>query len=148
MGPYYRSITSISDPSSSSTVALEKDDALLKELEAKNAEELKKLDEKLAEAEKNEGETEISEALKARAFYFTKIGDKVRLSSPSISTLSCIGLTAMTIGRSPPSANPRHNQNTRPRLTHRPHTHTRQARFLLLRPYTYHQELGRGGEVD
>jgi 26S proteasome regulatory subunit N7 len=83
MGPYYRSITSISDPSSSSsssTVALEKDDALLKELEAKNAEELKKLDEKLAEAEKNEGETEISEALKARAFYFTKIGDKVRPS--------------------------------------------------------------------
>ena len=81
MGPYYRSITSIaSEPSSSSTptVALEKDEALLKDLETKNTDELKRLDEKLAEAEKNEGETEISEALKARAFYFTKIGDKVR----------------------------------------------------------------------
>ncbi|KAH6903640.1 proteasome 26S subunit [Coprinopsis sp. MPI-PUGE-AT-0042] len=79
MGPYYRSITAISDPSSSSSsspVALEKDESLLKELETKNTEELKRLDEKLAEAEKNEGETEISEALKARAFYFTKIGDK------------------------------------------------------------------------
>ena len=41
------------------------------------ANELKKLDEQLAEAEKIEGESEISDTLKARANYLTKIGDKV-----------------------------------------------------------------------
>ncbi len=46
-------------------------------LEKLNEEELKKLDERLAEAEKTEGESEIADALKARATYLTRIGDKV-----------------------------------------------------------------------
>ena len=50
-------------------------------LEKPNEEELAKLDARLEEAEKTEGESEISDALKARANYLTRIGDKVRLSS-------------------------------------------------------------------
>ncbi|TFK16585.1 hypothetical protein FA15DRAFT_711658 [Coprinopsis marcescibilis] len=55
--------------------------ALLGELEAHNAEELGKLDEWLEEACKREDETEISQALKARAnsargLWHTSIGDK------------------------------------------------------------------------
>jgi len=74
MGPYYKSITSASN-------ILPLDKALLAEMEAANEEELKKLDERLAEAEKIEGESEISDALKARANYLTRIGDKVYFPS-------------------------------------------------------------------
>jgi 26S proteasome regulatory subunit N7 len=70
MAPYYRSITS-----SSSVLPLDK--SLLQSLETSNVDELKILDERLAEAEKTEGESEISDALKARANYLTRIGDKV-----------------------------------------------------------------------
>jgi len=70
MAPYYRSITS-----SSSVLPLDK--ALLESLEKANGDELKILDERLHEAEKQEGESEISDALKARANYLTRIGDKV-----------------------------------------------------------------------
>ncbi|KAF8160158.1 26S proteasome subunit RPN7-domain-containing protein [Pholiota molesta] len=71
MAPYYKSITA-----SSSVLPVDK--ALLATLEKANEEELKKLDERLAEAEKTEGESEISDALKARANYLTRIGDKER----------------------------------------------------------------------
>jgi 26S proteasome regulatory subunit N7 len=71
MGPYYKSVTSASH-------ILPLDKTLLAEMEAANEEELKKLDERLAEAEKIEGESEISDALKARANYLTRIGDRVR----------------------------------------------------------------------
>ncbi|KIM37948.1 hypothetical protein M413DRAFT_20188 [Hebeloma cylindrosporum] len=71
MGPYYKSVTSASN-------ILPLDKTLLAEMEAANEEELKKLDERLAEAEKIEGESEISDALKARANYLTRIGDKER----------------------------------------------------------------------
>lgn len=70
MAPYYRSITS-----TSSVLSLDK--SLLELLEKSNEDELKILDERLAEAEKTEGESEISDALKARANYLTRIGDKV-----------------------------------------------------------------------
>lgn len=70
MAPYYRSITS-------SSSSLKLDQPLLESLEKDNAEDLQKLDERLAEAEKTEGETEISDALKARANFLTRIGDKV-----------------------------------------------------------------------
>ena len=76
MGPYYRSSTL----ASSSTLTLEA--SLLESMEKANEEELKKLDERLAEAEKIEGESEISDALKARANYLTRIGDKVCLLTP------------------------------------------------------------------
>ncbi|KAJ3500340.1 hypothetical protein NLJ89_g9843 [Agrocybe chaxingu] len=71
MGPYYRSMTA-----ASSVVPL--DQALLEEMEKANEEELKRLDERLAGAQKTEGESEISDALKARANYLTRIGDKER----------------------------------------------------------------------
>ncbi|KAG5635822.1 hypothetical protein H0H81_010009 [Sphagnurus paluster] len=69
MAPYYKVITSTS-------TALPLDPALLTTMETANAEELKRLDERLAEAEKTEGESEISDALKARANHLTRIGDK------------------------------------------------------------------------
>ena len=53
------------------------DEAALSAMEAKNKEELEKFDTKLKEIEETEGETEISEALRARASYLTRIGDKV-----------------------------------------------------------------------
>lgn len=68
MAPYYRLVTS--------SGALASDPALLDEMEKADEEELKKLDERLAEAEKTEGESEISDALKARANHLTRIGDK------------------------------------------------------------------------
>lgn len=88
MVPYYRALialqhppTSPGSPSSPTTprqqIPLPEDDALLERMEAVNAEELKKLDERLEEAEKTEGESEIADALRARANYFTRIGDKV-----------------------------------------------------------------------
>jgi 26S proteasome regulatory subunit N7 len=73
MGPYYRIITSASS-------LLPLDQSLLDSMEKDNEEELKKLDDRLAEAEKIEGESEISDALKARANYLTRIGDKVPIS--------------------------------------------------------------------
>lgn len=80
MAPYYRSITS-----ASSVLPLDK--ALLESLEKANEDELKTLDDRLAEAEKTEGESEISDALKARANYLTKIGDKVRFPTLIVITL-------------------------------------------------------------
>ncbi|KAF8875057.1 26S proteasome subunit RPN7-domain-containing protein [Infundibulicybe gibba] len=71
MAPYYRAVTSLQ-----SGIVL--DQSLLEAMEKENAEELTKLDDRLAEAEKTEGESEISDALKARANYLTRIGDKER----------------------------------------------------------------------
>ncbi|KAI6040572.1 26S proteasome subunit RPN7-domain-containing protein [Pisolithus marmoratus] len=68
MAPYYRVLTSSS--------GIDVDPALLESMEKENEEQLKKLDERLAEAEKTEGESEISDALKARANHLTRIGDK------------------------------------------------------------------------
>lgn len=45
-------------------------------MEAENTKDLAELDAKLADAEKNEGESEIRDALLAKAEYLTKIGDK------------------------------------------------------------------------
>jgi len=70
MAPYYRSVTAVSS-------FLPQDQGLLETMEKSNADELKRLDERLADAEKTEGESEISDALKARANYLTRIGDKV-----------------------------------------------------------------------
>lgn len=69
MTPYHKLLVS--------SGALEADPSLLEAMERANEEELKKLDERLAEAEKTEGESEISDALKARANHLTRIGDKV-----------------------------------------------------------------------
>ncbi|PCH37640.1 PCI-domain-containing protein [Wolfiporia cocos MD-104 SS10] len=70
MAPYYRSVTAAN--------ALPADAALLEEMEAANTAELARLDTQLEEAEKMEGESDIADALQARANHFTRIGDKER----------------------------------------------------------------------
>ncbi|KZW00236.1 PCI-domain-containing protein [Exidia glandulosa HHB12029] len=69
MAPWYKHIAS-------TTPTLQLDSTLLDKMEAQNKTELDALDARLAEAEKTEGETEISDALRARATYLTRIGDK------------------------------------------------------------------------
>ena len=80
MAPYYRALLTTCNPPSTSPTSpmspsgsrhimvfpLPEDKALLQRLEKANEEELKKLDERLEEAEKTEGESEIADALKAR----------------------------------------------------------------------------------
>ena len=80
MAPYYRLVTGAG--------ALPRDDALLAELEKANTDELAGLDERLAEAEKMEGETDVVDLLRSRAAYLTKIGEKVRTSSRTSSFAS------------------------------------------------------------
>ncbi|TFK17018.1 hypothetical protein FA15DRAFT_661753 [Coprinopsis marcescibilis] len=72
MGPWYKNI-----PASNTALGLADDGALRGELEARNTQELGKLDERLEEARKCGDETEICKALKARANYLTRIDDKV-----------------------------------------------------------------------
>lgn len=74
MAPYLAAL--LADPSTSKLIS--PDPALLPKLEALNKEELKKLDDKLEDAEKNLGETEISDALRAKALFLARIGNKVR----------------------------------------------------------------------
>ncbi|GMY24716.1 26S proteasome non-ATPase regulatory subunit 6 homolog isoform X1 [Fagus crenata] len=68
MAPLYESLAADS--------VLERDQGLLDSMRAKIDEEIKKLDEKIADAELNLGESEVREAHLAKALYFIKIGDK------------------------------------------------------------------------
>ena len=72
MAPYYRIVRS--------TSALPLDQSLLERMEKENKDELDEIEERLEEAKKTEGETDIADALRARANYLTRIGDKVRCS--------------------------------------------------------------------
>jgi 26S proteasome regulatory subunit N7 len=79
MAPHFKLLLSQSPailPSSLLTDA----PGLIEKLEAKNKTTLEALNLRLEEAEKTEGETEISDALRAKAAYLTRIGDKVRRS--------------------------------------------------------------------
>ena len=69
MGPFYSSLCS--------DVGRAVDSALLEELQASNKTELVKLDEAIRDAEENLGDTELKDALTAKAEYLCKIGDKV-----------------------------------------------------------------------
>uniref|UniRef100_A0A6N2K3S3 26S proteasome regulatory subunit RPN7 n=1 Tax=Salix viminalis TaxID=40686 RepID=A0A6N2K3S3_SALVM len=55
---------------------LEKDQSLLDSMRSKNEDELKKLDEKIADAEENLGESEVREAHLAKSLFYIRIGDK------------------------------------------------------------------------
>uniref|UniRef100_A0A0D9VHV9 protein-serine/threonine phosphatase n=1 Tax=Leersia perrieri TaxID=77586 RepID=A0A0D9VHV9_9ORYZ len=55
---------------------LEPDDALLAEMRARIDEEVRKLDEKIADAEENLGESEVREAHLAKSLYFMRVGEK------------------------------------------------------------------------
>lgn len=63
------------------------DNSLLAKMQSNNEETFKKLDETLKDAEENLGETEIRDALYAKAEHLCKIGDKVCYSK-YISTCS------------------------------------------------------------
>lgn len=52
------------------------DDGVLEAMKAKNDEKLKELDDKIKDAEENLGDSEVREALLAKAEFFVKIGDK------------------------------------------------------------------------
>jgi len=52
--------------------------ALLTKMEEMDKTELESFDKRLEEAEKTEGETEVSDILRARTNYLTRIGDIVR----------------------------------------------------------------------
>jgi len=54
------------------------DNSLLAKMQSNNEETFKKLDETLKDAEENLGETEIRDALYAKAEHLCKIGDKVQ----------------------------------------------------------------------
>lgn len=69
MAPYLRSI------GSDNTELLEK-------LGEKNTTELKGIEDKLKDAEENLGESEISELLRSKAMYLSRIGDKVGVARP------------------------------------------------------------------
>lgn len=56
------------------------DGDLLSKMKKANEEELKRLDDVLEDAEKNLGESEIRDAMMAKAEYLIRIGDKVTCS--------------------------------------------------------------------
>ena len=92
MAPYYKIVTSHS--------ALTLDQTLLDTMEQQNKDELQKIEDRLAEAEKQEGESEISDALRAKATYLTRIGDKVGQSAHA--DLQRTDVCASRIGLSKP----------------------------------------------
>ncbi|KAI3957797.1 hypothetical protein MKW92_002948 [Papaver armeniacum] len=59
---------------------LDMDPKLLESMRAKNAEELKKIDEKVADAEENFGESEVREAHLTKSLFFIRIGDKLKVT--------------------------------------------------------------------
>lgn len=71
MAPYYEALCKSLD--------WQVDGDLLSKMKKANEEELKRLDEELEDAEKNLGESEIRDAMMAKAEYLCQIGDKVSL---------------------------------------------------------------------
>ncbi|KAJ6618255.1 PCI-domain-containing protein [Mycena sp. CBHHK59/15] len=126
MGPWYRSLTQAPSGSTSelqtspntsqaassasgaaaAPTVLPFDATVLDELEKKNTAALEKLDERLKHAQETEGESEISDALKSRANYLTKIGDKDAAAAqllafektPGLGSRIDIALTLVRIG--------------------------------------------------
>lgn len=80
MAPYYEALCKSLD--------WQMDTDLLNKMKKANEEELKRLDEELEDAEKNLGESEIRDAMMAKAEYLCRIGDKVGGGgSPSLHSL-------------------------------------------------------------
>ncbi|KAJ1564289.1 26S proteasome non-ATPase regulatory subunit 6, partial [Cladochytrium tenue] len=88
MAPFYRALCA------DTATGLALDDTLLKELTAANAARVAELDAKIADATENLGETEISDALIAKADYLARIGEKVNLSTGGDARLFDLALTA------------------------------------------------------
>eukprot|EP00455_Lapot_gusevi_P035236 TRINITY_DN38_c0_g1_i1.p1 TRINITY_DN38_c0_g1~~TRINITY_DN38_c0_g1_i1.p1 ORF type:complete len:394 (+),score=96.35 TRINITY_DN38_c0_g1_i1:79-1260(+) len=69
------------------------DEALYEELKTSNEAELKTLDEKIEDAEKNLGETEVRDAYVAKADFFARIGDKDQsLSAYEVAIKKTVGV--------------------------------------------------------
>ncbi|KAK8507041.1 hypothetical protein V6N13_069835 [Hibiscus sabdariffa] len=68
MTPYYETL--VADK------VVEVDQSILDSMRAKNEDEIKKLDEKIADAEENLGESEVREAHLAKSLYYIQIGEK------------------------------------------------------------------------
>ncbi|ORZ21439.1 26S proteasome subunit RPN7-domain-containing protein [Absidia repens] len=68
MAPFYKQVTE--------ELQLPLDQALLKKMDETNKEELQKFDDRVSDAEQNQGETEINEALLGKADYYAMIGDR------------------------------------------------------------------------
>ncbi|KIY68741.1 PCI-domain-containing protein [Cylindrobasidium torrendii FP15055 ss-10] len=97
MTPYYTSISAL----------LPSDPVLLEKLQEQNKKSLDAIDEKLKKAEEMEGETEISDALRERANFLTKIGEKEKATeaqklalekTPGLGSRIDIALTLVRIG--------------------------------------------------
>jgi 26S proteasome subunit RPN7 len=128
MAPYYRIVTS--------TGALSADQAVFEAMEKENKEELEKLDGRLAEAEKTEGESEISDALKARANYFTRIGDKVRGCSDYSLIIHLYFISYLGSSSDSPETCP--GKDSGSWLSDRHRANPRPDRLFLWRPRTHH----------
>lgn len=70
MAPYYEGLCK--------ELKWQQDTDLLSKMKKANEDELKRLDDVLEDAEKNLGESEIRDAMMAKAEYLIRIGDKVR----------------------------------------------------------------------
>jgi len=68
MAPYYEKVCA--------TLGWDVDQKLLKELQQRNEDDLKKIEEKLEDAKENLGETEVKDFLVQKAVYYTRIGDR------------------------------------------------------------------------
>lgn len=73
MAPYYESLCK--------ELKWQVDAELMSKMKKENEEVLKRLDDVLEDAEKNLGESEIRDAMMAKAEYLIRIGDKVWLSA-------------------------------------------------------------------
>ncbi len=69
MGPFYEFVAG--------QLGIKVDAALAQSLNEKNKTKLTQLEDKLVDAQQNLGETDISDALIAKAEYLSRIGDKV-----------------------------------------------------------------------
>lgn len=103
MAPYYAFLFTI--PEITSSGALQKDEALLKELQGANEADLKAFEDEEKKNEEEEGEMEVTAVKRKRAFYLAQIGDKdaslealkALSSSPSVGVGSRIDLAMAQI---------------------------------------------------
>lgn len=73
------------------------DSDLLSKMKKANEDELKRLDVVLEDAEKNQGESEIRDAMMAKAEYLIRIGDKVRRGLVVVQRFLWLNVTAFTV---------------------------------------------------
>jgi len=128
MGPYYRSlydtpnitINALASPRIPQSPRLaraqlesgplgRRNDTLLAQLDETNQKTLDEFEEKIKEAEKTEGESEIGEAWRAKALYLTRIGEKV---SPALDVQIMRNVFMSTVGKSHRGSEDRLRENS------------------------------------